>query len=245
MALQHNPKIVTNGLVLCLDAGNPLSYSGSGTVWNDLSGNGNNGTLTNGPVFSSDNKGSIIFDGTNDNAQIDSSSILNTSVWLSFWFKLNSQLSSSTTAYYTLVNIAGETTSPYRNQIYAGFNIAGIGGSNGLKRVDIVSYEFGNATTDLTGCYTTTDFRTLINTWFYISGGWTGTSWKVYVNGKDETNTTQPQRAPVSVLAPSLIGGSSSRYSPVSISSVNLYNRALSATEILQNYNATKGRYAL
>ena len=58
------PSIVTNGLVLCLDAGNQLSYPGTGTTWNDLSRNGNNGTLTNGPVFNSG--GSMVFDGVND-----------------------------------------------------------------------------------------------------------------------------------------------------------------------------------
>ena len=66
MALAHSPRIVTDGLALCLDAGNTKSYSGSGTTWNDLSGNGNTGTLTNGPTYSSDNGGSIFFDGTND-----------------------------------------------------------------------------------------------------------------------------------------------------------------------------------
>jgi hypothetical protein len=51
MALSHSPKIVTDGLVLCLDAGDGKSYSGSGTTWTDRSGNGNNGTLTNDPTF--------------------------------------------------------------------------------------------------------------------------------------------------------------------------------------------------
>ena len=58
--------IVTNGLVFYLDAANKLSYPGSGTAWVDLSGNGNNGTLTNGPTFSSNNAGSIVFDGVDD-----------------------------------------------------------------------------------------------------------------------------------------------------------------------------------
>jgi hypothetical protein len=57
MAYQNGPKIVADGLVLCLDAGNPKSYTGSGTTWTDLSRNGNNGTLTNGPVFNTGDKG--------------------------------------------------------------------------------------------------------------------------------------------------------------------------------------------
>ena len=66
MSLGHGASIVRNGLVLYLDAANPKSYPGSGTTWKDLSGNGNNGTLVNGPTFNSANGGSIVFDGTND-----------------------------------------------------------------------------------------------------------------------------------------------------------------------------------
>ena len=58
--------IITSGLVLFLDAGNTSSYPGSGTTWTDLSGNGNNGTLTNGPTYTSSNGGAIVFDGIND-----------------------------------------------------------------------------------------------------------------------------------------------------------------------------------
>ena len=76
MALAHSPKIVTDGLVLALDAGNAKSYPGSGTTWTDLSGNGNNGTLTNGPTYSSSNGGSIVFDGTNDYVNLTSASLL-------------------------------------------------------------------------------------------------------------------------------------------------------------------------
>ena len=63
MGTSYNPHIVSDGLVLCLDAANPRSYPGSGTSWYDLSGNGNNGTLVNGVGYSSDNAGSLVFDG--------------------------------------------------------------------------------------------------------------------------------------------------------------------------------------
>lgn len=58
MAAHGGPNIVEDGLVLYLDAANKKSYPGSGTVWKDLSGNGNDGTLTNGPTFGSTNLGS-------------------------------------------------------------------------------------------------------------------------------------------------------------------------------------------
>ena len=71
MGLNHSPSIVTDGLVLCLDAANNRSYPKSGTVWADLAGN-NNGTLENGPTFSGDNGGSLVFDGTDDYVELSS-----------------------------------------------------------------------------------------------------------------------------------------------------------------------------
>jgi hypothetical protein len=68
MGLNHSPRIVTDGLVLCLDAANRRSYPGSGNTWIDLSGNGYHLTLTNGPTYSSNNSGGIVFDGINDYA---------------------------------------------------------------------------------------------------------------------------------------------------------------------------------
>ena len=73
MAVEHGyGRIVTDGLVLCLDAADNNSYPGSGNTWTDLSGQGNNGTLVNGPTFNSGNKGSLDFDGTNDHVRITS-----------------------------------------------------------------------------------------------------------------------------------------------------------------------------
>jgi hypothetical protein len=71
MGISYNPKIVTDGLVLCLDAANRKSYPGSGTTWTDLSGRNNTSTLENGAVYDSANQGSIYFDGTNDRVLIN------------------------------------------------------------------------------------------------------------------------------------------------------------------------------
>ena len=65
MACNSGPDIIEDGLVLCLDAANINSYPKSGTTWSDLKGS-NDGTLTNGPTFSSANGGCIVFDGSND-----------------------------------------------------------------------------------------------------------------------------------------------------------------------------------
>jgi hypothetical protein len=66
MAFNYSPKIVTDGLVLYLDAANSKSYVSGSTTWSDLSRGGNNGTLTNGPTYSSAKGGIIILDGSND-----------------------------------------------------------------------------------------------------------------------------------------------------------------------------------
>ena len=70
MAFNNGPRIVTNGLVLCLDASDRNSYPGSGTTWYDVSNNGNHATLTNGPTFSTSNGGIFTFDGSNDYADV-------------------------------------------------------------------------------------------------------------------------------------------------------------------------------
>ena len=87
MGLSHSPRIVTDGLVFCVDAGDKMSYPGAGTTWTDLSKNRNNGTLTNGPTFNSANGGSISLDGSNDYISVgsfneDSSQDLSVMVWV-------------------------------------------------------------------------------------------------------------------------------------------------------------------
>jgi len=74
MAQHYGPNIVTDGLVLCLDPADKNSYPGSGTTWYDLSGNGNHGTLVNGPGFSTESGGSITYDGNNDYVTVPDSS---------------------------------------------------------------------------------------------------------------------------------------------------------------------------
>ena len=87
MGLSHSPRIVTDGLVFCVDAGDKMSYPGAGTTWADLSKQGNNGTLINGPTFSNEGNGSILCDGTNDyinvsNFNEDSNQDLSVIIWV-------------------------------------------------------------------------------------------------------------------------------------------------------------------
>jgi hypothetical protein len=80
--------LITTGLMLYLDAGNALSYPGSGTTWTDLSGNGRDGTLTNGPTYSATNGGSIVFDGSNDYVQCLGSLTVTAATFVS-WIRRN------------------------------------------------------------------------------------------------------------------------------------------------------------
>ena len=94
--MNYGPKIVRSGLVLTLDAADRKSYAGSGTAWNDLSGNSINGTLTNGPTFSSVNGGSIVFDGIDDFISLGTPSALkfaSGSFTVDMWFKTNNAVS--------------------------------------------------------------------------------------------------------------------------------------------------------
>ena len=90
MAFFRGANVVTDGLVLALDAANTKSYPGSGTTWRDMSGNNITGSLTNGPTFNSANGGSIVFDGTNDSVIMADNSALNTQTpSVEVWIKTN------------------------------------------------------------------------------------------------------------------------------------------------------------
>jgi hypothetical protein len=90
------PNIVTDGLVLYLDAANTKSYVSGSTTWNDMSGFSNNGTLVNGPTFNSANGGSIVFDGVNDYVDCNSTIVnLNSSFTFASWVKTPLNLSSN------------------------------------------------------------------------------------------------------------------------------------------------------
>lgn len=234
MALTHSPRIVTDGLVLCLDAANTKSYPGSGTTWTDLSGNGNNGTLTNGPTFSSANGGSIVFDGVNDYVTIAD----------------NSTLNFGTGNFTVLVWVGGISTYPggaktiIRKGSRFGGNIAGWGivwASNPQDLYFIV----GSSSARLEGrCFPNGSLN-----------GWSG--YKML--GMQRSGTSWRQIADTSITNLGSFSGDVSGNSSVdvgynsvynsylsnNISHIQIYNRALTAQEIQQNYNATKGRFGL
>jgi hypothetical protein len=218
--------IVTDGLVLYMDAGFLPSYSRNGTTWNDLSGNDNNGTLTNGPTFSSANGGIIVFDGTNDYAvKTSPSNIPNnqSAKTISVWF------------YSSRDNNFQDTMLATNSGV---FN-SGVSLKVNNQRKMVVEDLNGNL-------ILTSTVTPITNVRYNFTFTTTGTTNKIYVNGlQDATNTfTHPTGSVTGIYLgsnqnagnPHLMGG---------IAIVLYYNRELSATEVLQNYNAQKARFGL
>ena len=201
-------QIITNGLVLALNAADRNSYPGSGTTWTDVSGNGNTGTLTNGPTFNSENGGNIVFDGTND---FVTGNISNLSV-------------------YTLCTFIKILTLKVGGGIIGGNNTGHVYIQMGGGSV----WQFENAFT----AYSPT-----VGQWTYVVGVQTASNAILYLNG-----TQVASAAGTSVLGTAYNLSKrevSSIYTNSQIGSAQIYNRALSATEIQQNYNAQKSRFNL
>jgi hypothetical protein len=233
--------IVTDGLVLNLDAGNAASYPGSGTSWTDLSGNGNNGTLTNGPTYDSGNGGSIEFDGVDDFILGTDNVNLNFGTGnytLCCWFKTNTSI---------------------RRTILARFDYDGTGIIEKGYYIDILSTgkiraAFASSGSNLRIADSNTTVNT--NTYFFVTVTRTdaGTI-NVYVNGIFEASNTITVGTPdfaEAQTAPFSIGRPADYQSPAftnyflgNIPAVQIYNRALSASEIEKNFNALKSRYGL
>lgn len=224
MGLAHSPRIVTNGLVLCLDAANRKSYPGSGTTWTDISRRGNNGTLINGATFSSANGGAIFCDGVDDYISLPTNSI-NTNIdsTLDFW-------------------VMRETGSPNAT-LLSGFG----SGTNGYLQIRMITsnhvslvwsqnLELGNF-----GSSTATiDDRV----YQIVIVRQTGV-FSCYLNSILAPSTLTPGvtfTTTFPVLARNSNGGEQfkSKYY-----SFKYYNRALSGTEVAQNFNALRGRFGI
>jgi hypothetical protein len=218
MAFNYSPKIITDGLVFCLDAANTRSYPGSGTVWSDLSRGGNNGTLTNGPTFNSGNGGSIVFDGVDDYVNTPLN-IDNITCTLNAWF------------YPTNVAGARGIMLNDNGNWDRGFEVNG----------GFIGIHIGNN-------LTITTIPIVINTWYYGSLIYTSNSMNFYLNGVLSWTGGTPAISAGSTLEigrANFSNGAGSRFFIGRMGNISTYNRALSAQEILQNYNATKTRFGL
>jgi hypothetical protein len=215
--------IVTNGLVLNLDAGFTPSYPTTGTTWYDVSSSGNNGTLTNGPTFNSASNGSIVFDGVDDYATLSSYPVPDNFSY-SIWVKVN-----------------GDGSQGSR----------GIVISNGSTYIDI---NFGNrilfslilSDGSQNLIMSTNGVIASVGVWAHYAATYNRQQAKLYLNGSEVASsnyTLAPLNYATSFTVGCYDGGSYNLNGNISIA--QMYNRALTAAEVSQNYNATKGRFGL
>ena len=235
MGIAYNPKIVTDGLVLCLDAANPKSYPGSGATWFDLSGNNNNGTLVNNPSVAG---GSVTFNYLNSQ-QVNFSSA--------------PSLQFLNRAPYTLEAWVYPTRNPDANNWTGIFDRESNLGSG---RDGYNLYFLGSATTETyfssdrwaTGTLTIpsilVDSSQSVNNWNHIVVTYDGTNVAIYRNsvlGQSIASTGNITNN-VKTLNIGVRGG---QFFDGNVSNAKIYSKALSIQEIQQNFNAARGRFGI
>ena len=257
MGVGYNPRIVTDGLVLCLDAANKRSYPGSGTTWTDKVG-GNNGTLINGPTFSSDNGGVIVFDGSDD--YVNFGNILNdVFAGVDKKFSIMSWVNYNTLDLNGnhIVNKTGDSNFN-ENQRQFSFQVRNPNNAYGSYELEFFTY-FNLAVSNYRG-YRTVNADIQTGRFYHFCVSYDGNingpdRYGLFVDGVKYSVTPtftggswgDIQSGTARLAIGAQIGSSSSSpiaVSDASISNLSIYNRALSAKEVLQNYEATKGRYA-
>jgi hypothetical protein len=221
MALSHSPSIVTNGLSIFYDPANRRSYSGSGTTTTNLLGI-YDGNLVNGVGYTSSNNGSFTFDGTNDYIEIPSLS-LNSSFSIDLFCNANN-LSS------TYV-IAGKY---------------GVGAYDFWLGVSGNRFKFSISMANKIEPQTATISA---NNWYHVCAVYNSSTItaSIYLNGvlAQTLNGSSIFQNPPGNYALGAFGAAGSYYFPGYISCHKLYNRALSASEIKQNYNANRDRFGI
>ena len=244
MSIAGGPDLIQDGLVLCLDAANTKSYPGSGTVWTDLSRNGCNATLVNGPIFNSANGGAIRFDKTDDYAQISSNSPL---------FCTNGNWSCQ--VWCNPIDLGeGNFARIFENQDQGGYSSGTNSGwnftTNGVQVANGINVgQIGASIVSPLNLFFA-NFFTTYSTWYNIAVTTTGVVCRLYKNGVlfGTQNFGSAITTMVGQNVSTYVGnrGALDRTFNGNIASVLVYpNKALSASEILQNYNATKGRFRL
>ena len=211
--------MVVDGLTTYVDANNLISYSGSGTSWNDISGNSNNATLINGPTYSTDNGGAIVFDGSNDYASFGTAEVMNLTAYTKYiWMRPQGTSSNN------LISSSGGSG----NHVFwmNGTNNTIAGGNNGQYTQVSYSLPSGN----------------MLNQWQNAVLTYDDSSGLVlYLNG---TQVDQNSSSNTFTIKTSFIAAfRSSNVFNGEIAQVAIYNRALTAAEVLRNYNTFKSRF--
>lgn len=219
MAFRYSPKIVTDGLVLYLDAANTKSYVSGSTTWNDISRGGNNGTLVNGPTFNSQNGGSIVFDGTNDYVSISN--------------PINQPNLQQEWSVMSWINVANKTQQKLINGINNGLYISYTNSESSLLYINGIPndyYTYGNDLTDIGWVMVTFRFKN-------------STGARTIFRNTTNISTFGPnQTSTPSGISSTLLIGSGVQGK---LANILIYDRYITDQEITQNYNATKSRFGL
>ena len=230
MSLGHGASIVRDGLVLHVDAANVKSYPGSGNTWSDLSGNGNNATLTGSPTYVSNE--SFSFDATNDyaNAGVISNLDGSSKISLEAWIKVDNLATTDR----KIICYKRDANTDANFQLRRGFNTDGL-------------YYQWHSTTWQT--FSIDNFFTNTTDWHHVAivhNPSVSPQIVCYRNG-EQFLTSTGNSTPLYWQAATLFIGyrTASEYFDGDISIVKLYNRDLSANEIKQNFEATRGRYGI
>ena len=228
MAFNYSPKIVTDGLVLYLDAANSKSYVSGSTTWSDVSGNGNNGTLVNGPGYSSANNGSIVFDGVDDYVSYPTITFTNQPYTLEMWGKLPGPIDSSN-----------------RRTIFTRDSDIGEFSNTSVFRTTFI---LDSATTFLNFNFSTAGTIQLNIPFHWVFTLDSSKQVMMYLNGNPTPSANTQLTSYTNIVSSynrfGLRGSNARRYNG-NLNINRIYNRALSQQEITQNYNALKGRFGL
>jgi len=221
MGIDVGPIEVTDGLVFHIDAGNTRSYSGSGITLNGLIG-GINGTLVNGTGFGSTNGGYFTFDGSNDYIDCGYSSLINnaTQMTIECWYKSSN---------IGVEGILFNTNSVSLTNPVNGYHLE-------IYQSKILLQVFPS------GSYTQSTTTLSSNNWYQLVSTYNSGAVNYYVNGQSAGTASYTFTSSTANL---ILGRYPNGLYSLNgqLANVKFYNRALSVTEILQNYNATKGRY--
>ena len=239
------PRMVTDGLVFYVDAANTKSYSGSGTTWTDLSRTQTSASLFNGPTFDNSNGGSISFDGTNDYGSIPSiSNQLTNECTAQVWVKIPSTYTASFGTIFTN-RLNGDQFTTFLfgiddRAVVRSWNPSGV--SNNRAAVCVV----GGGGSSIMAVWRTGSFTN--NEWVNLTLS-IGSSINFYYNGVLTMTTGSVgtfQNPNINVRLGNQYDTGSNDY-PIrgNIAIASVYNRALSASEVLQNFEATRERFGL
>jgi len=241
MATNYSPKIVTDGLVLCLDAADKVSYPGSGTTWSDLSPNGNNGTLTNGPTWTGGTSGYFDFDGSNEYAVIaDNAALRLTTFTFSAWV-IADDVTDVGGDYLTLYD--DRETDSSGNGFFLGIYDGDQAWFTAASSAGGILHRLGGGAVGGYSGGTVTPGE-----WYHIvfTIDEPNDTSNLYENGVlIGSNTCDGYTAST---ASKMIGKQAygdTRYWDGKVSTVLINDRALSAKEILQNFNAQRSRFGV